>query len=42
MAELEEENLREIELKSYLWWKYIDCIFFLWEHGEEKTKQNNF
>ena len=36
MAELEEETLNEIELKPYLWWKYIDDIFFLWEHGEGK------
>ena len=38
MAELEEEFLNEIELKPYLWWRYIDDIFFLWEHGEEKLK----
>ena len=22
----------------YLWWRYIDDIFFLWEHGQEKLK----
>ena len=22
----------------YLWWRYIDDIFFLWEHGEEKLR----
>ena len=38
MAELEEEILSEIELKPYLWWRYIDDIFFLWEHREEKLK----
>ena len=38
-AELEEEILSEIELKPYLWWRYIDDIFFLWEHGEEKLKK---
>ena len=38
MAELEEEILSEIALKPYLWWRYIDDIFFLWEHGEEKLK----
>ena len=38
MAELEEEILSEIELKPYLWWRYIDDIFFLWEYGEEKLK----
>ena len=38
MAKLEEEILSEIELKPYLWWRYIDSIFFLWERGEEKLK----
>ena len=39
MAELEEEILREVELKPYLWWWYIDDIFFVWEHGEERLKE---
>ena len=25
-------------LKPYLWQRYIDDIFFLWENGEEKLK----
>ena len=39
MAELEEEILREVELKPYLWWWFIDDIFFIWEYGEEKLKE---
>ena len=39
MAELEEEILREVESKPYLWWRYIDDIFFIWEHREEKLKE---
>ena len=38
MAELEEEILRKTESKPYLWRRYIDDIFFLWELGEEKLK----
>ena len=38
MAELDEEILRKAEFKPYLWWRYIDAIFFLCEHGEEKLK----
>ena len=38
MTELEEEILRKPKFKPYLWWRYIDEIFFLWEHGEEKLK----
>ena len=26
------------KFKPYLWWRYIDDIFFLWEHEEEKLK----
>ena len=39
MAELEEEILREVELKPYLWCRYIDDIIFIWEHEEEKLKE---
>ena len=38
MAELEEKIIKESECKPYLWWLYIDQIFFLWEHGENKLK----
>ena len=38
MTELEEEIIKESEYKPYLWWRYIDDIFFLWEHGENKLK----
>ena len=36
MAVLEERILREVELKPYLWSRFIDNIFFIWEHKEEK------
>ena len=39
MAELEEEILREVDLKPFLWWRYIGDIFFIWEHAEEKLKE---
>ena len=38
MAELEEDIIKESEYKQYLWWRHIDHIFFLWEHGENKLK----
>ena len=38
MTELEEKIIRKAKFKPYLWWRYIDDIFFLWEHGEEKLK----
>ena len=39
LAELQEEILREVELKHYLWWWYMFDIFFIWEHGEKKLKE---
>ena len=38
MAELEKEILGKVVFKRYLWWRFIDDIFFLWEHGEEQLK----
>ena len=38
MAQLEEEILGKAEFKTYIWWRYIDDLFFLWEYGEEKLK----
>ena len=35
MAELEEKILNTCTLKPLIWWRYIDDIFFIWEHGEE-------
>ena len=39
MADLEERILKDIELKPRMWWRYIDDIFFMWEHGEDYLKQ---
>ena len=36
MAELEEKVIEEVDNKPYLWWGYVDDIFFIWKHGEEK------
>ena len=38
MAELEEKIIKESEDEVYLWWRYVDDIFFLWGHGENKLK----
>ena len=38
MAELEEDIIKEFKYKLYLWWRYIDDIFSLWEHDENKLK----
>ena len=38
MPEIGEDIIKESEHKPYLSWRYIDDIFFLWEHGENKLK----
>ena len=38
MADLETRLLSDIDLKPYIWWRYIDDIFLIWEHGEESLK----
>ena len=38
MANLEEKILEGFEKKPMIWWRYIDDIFFIWEHGEESLK----
>ena len=31
--------LREVELKTYLWWRYTNDTFFIWEHGQKQKKR---
>ena len=38
MAHLEEQILESSLYKPLVWWRYIDDIFLLWEHGEESLK----
>lgn len=39
MASLEEKFLETCVFKPWLWWRYIDDIFMIWQHGEEKLKE---
>ena len=38
MADLEKRLLSDVDLKLYIWWRYIDDIFLIWEHDEESLK----
>ena len=39
MDALEEETLNNSLLKPLVWWRYVDDIFKVWEHGEEELKK---
>ena len=39
MAALEETILNKVKNKPNIWWRYIDDIFFILEHGEESLKE---
>ena len=39
MDSLEEDILSNSILKPLVWWRYIDDIFVIWEHGEEELQK---
>ena len=38
MADFQKKMLGSFEKKPMIWWRYINDIFFIWEHGEESLK----
>jgi len=38
MAELEEKILNTCQKSPCIWWRYIDDIFMVWEHGEDSLQ----
>ena len=36
LGEFEDTALEGYGLKPWVWWRYIDDIFTIWEHGEEE------
>ena len=39
MDALETKLLNSSKLKPHIWWRYIDDIFMIWEHGEEQLRR---
>ena len=39
MGYLEDKILNSLVEKPLVWWHYIDDIFMIWQHGEEKLKE---
>ena len=42
MAALEEDFLETHIKKAWLWWRYIDDVFMIWQHGEDELAENIF
>ena len=38
MFDLERKLLREYRLSPWVWWRFLDDIFIIWLHDEEKLK----
>ena len=39
MGDLEQKILAQSPLKPLVWWCYIDDVFVIWLHGEEKLNE---
>ena len=39
MGQFEEAAINGHALKPWVWWRYIDDIFLIWEHGEDEFRQ---
>ena len=39
MGYLKDKILNSLVEKPLVWWRYIDDIFMIWQHGEEKLKK---
>ena len=47
MDEFETNFLKALKLQPFVWFRYIDDVFFIWTHGKEELKNfmkelNNF
>ena len=38
MYVLETRMLKECEFKPWVWWRFLDDIFFIWLHGIERLQ----
>ena len=39
MGDLEEKLLKDCDKKPFAWWRYIDDIVMLWQHGEKELEK---
>ena len=39
MYVLETKMLQECDWKAWIWWRFLDDIFFIWLHGEQRLRE---
>ena len=39
MDDLETKMLQEFHQKPFVWWRYIDDVFLIWQHGKESLQK---
>ena len=39
LGDLEERFFSDCDISPLLWWRYINDIFMLWQHGEKELKK---
>ena len=39
MYVLETKMLQECDWKPWIWWRFLDDIFFIWMHGEQRLRE---
>ena len=39
LGDLEERFFSDCDISPLVWWRYIDYIFKLWQHGEKELKK---
>ena len=39
LDDFEKSAIDDFELKPWVWWRYIDDVFFIWENGEDSLKE---
>ena len=39
MGQFEEGAINGYALKPWVWWRYIDDVFLIWEHGEDEFRK---
>ena len=39
MHVLETRMLGECEFRPWIWWRFLDDVFFIWLHGKERLRE---